>query len=96
MSFIVHPAPLIMKAPTANWLIIKGSGRLPRGAASAVDHIQGHNNSIVPTCLSTRARCRYGLADWGIQEEVSIHDCDERGIKGEEFVLFSNLWVEEE
>ena len=32
---------------------------------------------MVPTCLSTRARCRYGLAGAGIHDEVSIHEGDD-------------------
>lgn len=48
MSFIVQPAPLIMKAPTPKRASIPGSGNAPAGAAIAMLHPQGQNSSHEP------------------------------------------------
>ena len=48
MSFIVHPAPLITKAPERNRVISQGSGKAPGAVARAQLHPQGQNSSHVP------------------------------------------------
>lgn len=76
----------MINAPAANWLTIKISGRLPKGAARAVLQMHGHKSNNVPTCLSTLARCKYGRTAFGIQGLLEIHDVvaddDEAGIEG--------------
>jgi hypothetical protein len=48
MSFIVHPAPLITKAPERNRVISQGSGKAPGPVARAQLHPQGQKSSHVP------------------------------------------------
>ena len=47
-SFTVQPAPRKRTAPTPNRPRRRRSGRLPAGAARAMDHMHGHANSHVP------------------------------------------------
>ena len=47
-SFTVQPAPLSSRAPVPKRANILGSGRLPDGAAMAMDQKQGHASSHVP------------------------------------------------
>lgn len=49
MSLIVHPAPLISKAPTPKSASMRRSGRHPGSAASPILHVQGRYSSHVPT-----------------------------------------------
>lgn len=48
MSFIVQPAPLIMKAPIPKRASIPISGNAPAGAAMAILHPHGQNNNQEP------------------------------------------------
>jgi len=61
-SLIVHPAPLITKAPTENLAIIHSSGNDPTGATIPILHMHGHNSSHVPIGLSKRANKAYGCS----------------------------------
>lgn len=56
MSLMVHPAPRITIAPTANLAIMTKSGRAPAGAAMAMLQQHGQRSSHVPTGLSARMR----------------------------------------
>lgn len=47
-SLTVQPAPLRRIAPVPNKASSTGSGRLPEGAASAIDQKHGHTKSHVP------------------------------------------------
>lgn len=49
MSLIVHPAPLISKAPTPKSASMRRSGRHPGSAASPILQVQGRYSSHVPT-----------------------------------------------
>ena len=61
ISFIVQPAPLIIKAPAAKIPSNPGSGKGdPAGAARPRLHPQGQNNNHEPIGLSTRINFKYG------------------------------------
>lgn len=54
MSFIVHPAPRIMKAPVPKSTNIWRSGKALAGAAKAILHPQGQNSNQLPDNLKKK------------------------------------------
>jgi hypothetical protein len=66
MSLMVHPAPRITTAPSANLESRSRSGNPAAGATIAMLQQPGHSSSQVPMGLSARARRKYGWYPAGI------------------------------
>lgn len=71
MSLIVHPAPRMTIAPTANFAIMRKSGRAPAGAAMAMLQQHGHRSNHVPTGLSARTRYLHPTDSGGESDECT-------------------------
>ena len=65
MSLMVHPAPLITRAPSPNRANNWRSGKDPGEAASPMLHVHGKYNNHVPIGLSKRIKRKYGCTAGG-------------------------------